>query len=234
MKKLLLYIIVAFEFILCVKIIGILGWWPSQIKGWGFPACVIVLIAFTYLMKFVDRHIPQKYSILKSISFSTYICVGLIPLSAIGMYFINFLIFSLPDDEEGGYGFHCTACDDGYINPIISENNVVLDLSKGKELKKYDGDAWQSCGCRKVVSFEENPNYAIKQIFSMDNYWTEYDNCQDFLKPYSIYAKEVDFNADGPCYTHVQTINDEKDVPQDIVIVYDKRTNHLFYHYDRP
>ena len=120
------------------------------------------------------------------------------------------------------------------MDPIVSENKVVLDLSRGEELKKYDGDAWQSCGCRKVVSFEKDSDYAIEQISLMDNYWTEYDKCQDFLKPYSTYARDVDFNPDGHCYTHSQTENDKKGVPQDIVIVYDEETNHLFYHYYRP
>lgn len=130
----------------------------------------------------------------------------------------------------------CVACDEGYINPIISENNVVLDLSIGKELRKYDKDGWQSCGCRKVVSFEKNPDYAIKQISLMDNYWTEYTNCQDFLESYSVYANEVDYSVEGPCYAHVQTLKDSDDdyEASDIVIVYDQKTNHLFYHFYHP
>ena len=163
---------------------------------------------------------------------STFIKKLLMTLLKVFYYFIwlitvsSFLFLGL-------FNFKCEACDAKNIRPIISENGVKLNLNEGKELKKYDKEGWQSCRCCKVVSFEKNPEYALTQIESMQNYWTKYENCHKFLNNYKTHANDVNFNSIGPCYTHVQlTENGYKET--EIVIVYDKKTNQLFYHYYSP
>ena len=122
----------------------------------------------------------------------------------------------------------CTACD--HIS-LVSENGIIFDLEKGHEIAKYDNDGWQGCGCRKVISFEQNPNYALEQISLMDSYWTEYFDCRSFLSSYTPYTEEVNFNHEGACFVHTETNQYNEDDYAEITVVYNTKTNKIFYHH---
>lgn len=191
-------------------------------------ALIPFLIFLSFAIYFIRRIWINKS--IESNSLSRKILRGIL---AIFCYFVWFILLFSIFVVDYAFDVRCTVCDKGQIKPIISENGIILDLNKGKEIKKYDKDGWQTCGCRKVVSFGENSDYILAQIKKMDNYWIKYDNCQNFLNNYKTYAKQVDFSSNGSCYahSHYETING---VETDIVIVFDEQTKQLFYHYYRP
>ncbi len=115
----------------------------------------------------------------------------------------------------------CTACEQ--ITPFISDNGVVFDLDKGHTISQFDSDGWQSCGCRLVISFENDPYYPMAQIVAMGNYWTKHTDCSAVLQKYAPDFYEVDFDTVGSCFIHTSA---------DRLIIYNPRTHRLFYGYN--
>ena len=166
---------------------------------------VVFLIAFLGLIWIPPCSGTRKTGtvLLKAVCYFVWFCVNLLAL-------VNF-------------DTRCTACVP--ITPLISDNGVVLNLNKGHIVSLYNQDAWQSCGCRSVISFEHDPNYVIEQIVAMRTYWTKLPDCSAVLQNYAPYLHEIDFEIAGTCFIHESA---------DRLIVYNPRIKRLFYHYNAP
>lgn len=169
------------------------------------------VLSAVFLIAFLDLiWIPPRSGTRKT---------GTVLLKAV-CYFVWFFVMLL---AFVNFDTRCTAC--AQITPLISDNGVILNLNKGHIVSLYNQDAWQSCECRSVISFEHDPNYVIEQIVAMRNYWTEQSNCSSVLQNYAPYLHEIDFEFTSTCFVH-ETSNK--------LIIYNPQTHRLFYHYNDP
>lgn len=206
----------------CVVILG----GTSDLRSAKFMiGAIFCLFSATFIYITWKSICPKSY--LAKIFLNLYKFIGSF------IYFIAFCVIMLATLFSGSYEYdvRCTSCD--YVS-IVSENGIILELEKGREMAKYDRDGWQSCGCRKVISFEQKSSYALEQISLMDNYWTEYSDCRSFLSSYTPYTKAVNFDHGGACFVHTETRHYNENNYAEIVVVYNTKTNRLFYHYYSP